>query len=86
METHKEAHFLKPIVSTMNEPILKLYSINPKPQWPSNIQFSGWPDELEKWQEWVDTMHILYEAIWREAGIYDAIVASTYPIEMNGMR
>ncbi|KAG5546449.1 hypothetical protein RHGRI_018585 [Rhododendron griersonianum] len=82
--TLRVAHFLKPSISGPNQkppPSISLSSKEPK--WLSNVAFEGWRDPQRKWKDWVDRMHTTYQSVWKEAGIYEAVMASTYTIRRN---
>ncbi|CAK9180138.1 unnamed protein product [Ilex paraguariensis] len=83
--TLRNAHFLKPIVTSIDGPPLKLssLSLSSESEWPLKVSFNGWRDPLLKWKTWVDRMHSLYQYVWKEAGIYEAIMGSTYKIYRN---
>ncbi|KAL1819365.1 hypothetical protein ACET3Z_014234 [Daucus carota] len=83
--TLRKAHFLKPLFSEdhthlpdppspqlCSKPIsenLKNYSFRSYKKYPS-----------EKWKIWVHSLEPKYQEIWKQAGIYEAILASTYEI------
>lgn len=82
--TLRVAHFLKPSISGPNQkppPSISLSSKEPK--WLANVAFEGWRDPQRKWKDWVDRMHTTYQSVWKEAGIYEAVMASTYTIRRN---
>ncbi|XP_060188144.1 uncharacterized protein LOC132617208 [Lycium barbarum] len=73
------AHFLKPTI----------YSAEKLPFLPSRsniscsslkVQFRGVFLYMNGWYEWVDELKPLYEDIWKKAGIFEAIIASTFEI------
>ncbi|XP_059284948.1 uncharacterized protein LOC132038278 [Lycium ferocissimum] len=73
------AHFLKPTI----------YSAEKLPFLPSRskiscsslkVQFRGVLLYMNGWYEWVDELKPLYEDIWKKAGIFEAIIASTFEI------
>nr|KJB32617.1 hypothetical protein B456_005G249100 [Gossypium raimondii] len=83
----RTAHFLKPISSSLETPLPKLpsqrfSSIEPK-DLPLSISFHGWRCRASNWSAWVEKMVVLHESTWKEAGIYEAIVNSTYQIKRN---
>ncbi|KAL8093397.1 uncharacterized protein LOC141692934 [Apium graveolens] len=83
--TLRNAHFLKPICSEHE---------NHLPSLPSLVNYSKRTfQELkkyrlhsckgylsEKWKIWVHSLKPKYEETWKQAGIYEAILASTYKI------
>ncbi|CAN6304498.1 unnamed protein product [Urochloa humidicola] len=41
-------------------------------------EFRGWPGCSKLWRRWVSKLRRRHEALWRDLGILDAILASTY--------
>ncbi|CAL4934476.1 unnamed protein product [Urochloa decumbens] len=41
-------------------------------------EFRGWPGCSKLWRRWVSKLRRQHEALWRDLGILDAILASTY--------
>ncbi|XVF03910.1 hypothetical protein REPUB_Repub05bG0034300 [Reevesia pubescens] len=88
------AHFIKPSIcldsidetSVPNLPSQCLSSLptsfEPK-KWPLEIKFCGWRYQQKNWKNWVVKMASLHESKWKKAGIYEAIMNSTYKIERN---
>ncbi|KAF7141299.1 hypothetical protein RHSIM_Rhsim06G0217900 [Rhododendron simsii] len=90
--SHRPAHFLKPSVTSIKGSVCHLPSgtfcsptstsptfINP----PLNVEFRGCQDPLRKWKSWFDHMHSVHQSTWKKAGIYEAIVNSTYCIPID---
>ncbi|CAI9760432.1 unnamed protein product [Fraxinus pennsylvanica] len=50
--TWRKAHFIKPSVSSIDGPPMKLPSLSPMPIWPLEVVFSGWMDPIKKWKTW----------------------------------
>ncbi|KAL1220892.1 Protein MAIN-LIKE 1 [Cardamine amara subsp. amara] len=48
-----------------------------------NVSFSGWRIANIKFKSWARKMAALHEPIWRKAGIFEAVMASTYIIPRN---
>ncbi|CAI0379978.1 unnamed protein product [Linum tenue] len=46
-------------------------------KWPLQVGFMGWQNPNPKWKSWVDHLSPSYQSVWREAGIYEAILGST---------
>ncbi|CAI0379937.1 unnamed protein product, partial [Linum tenue] len=46
-------------------------------KWPLQVSFMGWQNPNPKWKSWVDHLSPSYQSVWREAGIYEAILGST---------
>ncbi|KAF3453494.1 hypothetical protein FNV43_RR03934 [Rhamnella rubrinervis] len=87
----RTAHFLKPSVTFTDEPDLELVSLSrsslppifePR-EWPLNVEFKGWNCRPFIWRKWVHYMRYIYGAVWKEAGIYDAIMNSTFEIQKD---
>ncbi|CAA0284880.1 unnamed protein product [Arabidopsis thaliana] len=49
----------------------------------SSVSFSGWRLANMKFKRWARKMSALHEPIWRKAGIFEAVNASTYKIHKN---
>ncbi|RLN18846.1 hypothetical protein C2845_PM02G08830 [Panicum miliaceum] len=47
------------------------------------VEFKGWPVAPELWNAWVDKLRPRHEALWREAGILHAILATTLWVERD---
>ncbi|KAK1379064.1 hypothetical protein POM88_025808 [Heracleum sosnowskyi] len=84
----RKAHFLKPTFSQHPlvlppSPKILLFS---KPTFPklvnyTLISFKGNPSA--QWKFWVHKLKPRYQETWKKAGIYDAILASTYTIQKD---
>ncbi|CAI9760434.1 unnamed protein product [Fraxinus pennsylvanica] len=83
LQTLRKAHFLKPSVSSIDGPPMKLPFLTPKPKWPLEVNFNGWRDPINKWDKWVDKMESRYDSVWKKVGIYEAIMASMYKIYVD---
>nr|XP_011461012.1 PREDICTED: uncharacterized protein LOC105350524 [Fragaria vesca subsp. vesca] len=86
----KKAHFLKPILpsSSIHVPPLKLpLSFSSLPScfdpkgWPLKLHFPGWRLDHYDLQTWVQHLAPVYQSIWKKAGIFEAILSSTYEIK-----
>ncbi|XWS67803.1 hypothetical protein CRYUN_Cryun04dG0036900 [Craigia yunnanensis] len=88
----RTARFLKPIFSSPENPLPKLPSqclssmeqpsFEPKTL-PLSISFHGWRCRAKNWSTWIEKMAALHESTWKKAGIYEAIMNSTYQIKRN---
>ncbi|KAM6600493.1 hypothetical protein CsatA_020102 [Cannabis sativa] len=86
----KTAHFLKPTVTSIKDPSFKLlhkdthsHSSITTTKWgnlPFEVAFDGWLFPQDKWKEWVESLSFKHRQIWEKAGIFDAIMGSTYKI------
>lgn len=87
----RTAHFLKPSLTFTDTPDLEHISLSPsslpptfEPEvWPLKVKFNGWKSRSWIWRQWVYYMSSKHEAVWKEAGIYDAIINSTYGIQKD---
>ncbi|KAL8093395.1 hypothetical protein AgCh_035316 [Apium graveolens] len=81
----RTAHFLKPIFgenpSHLPSPPRSLFSSRPTFRKLNKYKlhsYKGYPSE--EWKMWVHSLKPKYQEIWKQAGIYEAILASTYEI------
>ncbi|KAK3027964.1 LOW QUALITY PROTEIN: hypothetical protein RJ639_039431, partial [Escallonia herrerae] len=44
----------------------------------SKVQFKGRRYPQKNWKKWVDQLEPLYGTIWKKAGVYEAVMGSTY--------
>jgi hypothetical protein len=74
-ETLRTAHFLKPIANSIEEPAFKFNPFSSSKEWPLKIHSIGWRYPLQdKWVRWVDQLKPQYESMWKEVGIFEAIM------------
>ncbi|XP_071906334.1 uncharacterized protein [Coffea arabica] len=92
--TVRIAHFLTPSVTSIDGPV---FDLPPNTCFPGatssfaailkksnlKVNFCGWRNPQKDWKTWVDRMSSLHRAAWRKAGIFDAIMNSTYLITRN---
>ncbi|WCJ32894.1 Aminotransferase-like plant mobile domain family protein [Euphorbia peplus] len=84
--TFRTAHFLKPSFDSTLQPISTLSSIPlpslppifDPPNWPLSVDFRGWKNPTPNWNEWVHNMVSSHASTWKKAGIFHAILSSTY--------
>ncbi|XP_022151001.1 uncharacterized protein LOC111019021 [Momordica charantia] len=90
--TLRTAHFLKPSVrSPTEEPVIEFPSLSAAPlmhklkpnERPLNVHFPGWRVRPKLWLEWLDQLHSTYHSVWKQVGIYEAIVKFRYEIRRN---
>ncbi|XP_043689321.1 uncharacterized protein LOC122640239 [Telopea speciosissima] len=88
--TLRIGRFLKPCVDHVNEaagiplvPLLSEIITFRHCKWPPKILFKGWRCPQKKWKYWIDRLQPLYGPIWVKAGIYNAIMASTYRVRKD---
>ncbi|GKV15655.1 hypothetical protein SLEP1_g26425 [Rubroshorea leprosula] len=89
--TVRKAHFIKPSTNSITGPFSKLHSLSlfsfpavfdPK-KCGLEVKFIGWRSRHNKWRTWVHKMASLHESTWKKAGVYGAIMNSTYGITKN---
>ncbi|KAK0600332.1 hypothetical protein LWI29_013843 [Acer saccharum] len=89
--TMRVAHFLQPTVTSIEGPVFELpsscfsslpHTFEPK-NWPLKLAFHGCSSPQDDWKIWVGKMASLHESTWKKAGIYEAILNSTYSIQRN---
>ncbi|XP_016432604.2 protein MAINTENANCE OF MERISTEMS-like [Nicotiana tabacum] len=81
------AHFLKPTIrSAQKLPFLpsrpnvqELRSCSLKVKFKGGVSVS----QLKEWSTWVHKLKPLYQEIWKKAGIFEAIIASTFKIYLH---
>lgn len=81
--TRRTAHFLKPIVASLEESSLKLPLLSPKSKWLVDLVFHGWQDQLSQWNKWVNEMFPKYHLLWRKVEIVEAILCSKCEFQRN---
>ncbi|KAM3396243.1 hypothetical protein P3S68_005249 [Capsicum galapagoense] len=74
------AHFFKPTISSTKKlPFLpsrsKLSSCSSL-----KVQFRGGPSYMRGWSKWVSELKPLHQEVWKKAGVFEAIIASTFKI------
>ncbi|MBA0550175.1 hypothetical protein Golob_021143 [Gossypium lobatum] len=85
----RTAHFITPSIGLTSidgnlpnhclSSLTKTYSKNRAME----VNFVGWRHPQKEWKAWVANMASLHESTWKEAGIFEAIMNSTYKIERN---
>ncbi|PON51537.1 Aminotransferase-like mobile domain containing protein [Parasponia andersonii] len=87
--TLKTAHFLKPTVTSIKDPSFNLPQATLRPSsttvakpgsLPFDVAFNGWLFPQENWKTWVERLSSKHQLTWKKAGIFDAIMGSTYKI------
>ncbi|KAF3966046.1 hypothetical protein CMV_009815 [Castanea mollissima] len=86
--TLRIAHFLTPTIKgpDFNLPPVSSSSLPPyfEPQkLPLRVSFWGWRYPQNIWNTWVEKMASLHQATWKKAGIYEAVLNSTYQIRRD---
>ncbi|PKI67684.1 hypothetical protein CRG98_011897 [Punica granatum] len=81
-EARRTARFLRPFVRSVreavgvpNSPLLSEFFWD-VPKWPCEVSFKVWHGPQKEWDESVDRLAGRYSAVWRRAGICDAIMSS----------
>ncbi|XP_043689403.1 uncharacterized protein LOC122640310 [Telopea speciosissima] len=88
--TLRIGRFLKPCAdcpvqaaSLPHAPLLSETMSQNHTKWPLEVRFKGCYLQQRKWKELVDRLARKHEFIWKKAGIYHAILSSTYPIQID---
>ncbi|KAK4258313.1 hypothetical protein QN277_007772 [Acacia crassicarpa] len=81
----RTAHFLKPCIQNpesdhLPKTLFSETAISMSQVLSSQIRFTGWTNPPEQWSTWEQKLRSKYENVWRNAGILEAIKASTYRI------
>ncbi|KAG7600129.1 Aminotransferase-like plant mobile domain [Arabidopsis suecica] len=84
----KKDHLLKPCLTSINGSQAHLCQKRsaPSPDLEAlsmSVNFWGWRYPQKKFNSWARKMAALHKPIWRKAGIFEAILASTYNIRKN---
>lgn len=80
----RKAHFLNPTHSSVKPPfpknlVLLSFSLNPKVA----VTLKGWRNQTAEWQKWVQHLEGLYGSVWKRAGIYEAVMSSTFKFQRD---
>lgn len=87
--TLRNAHFIKPSLTSVDGPVAELPSTalsfaTNSPEHPKllslRVTFDGWRGPQKDWEKWIDRLRPRYQSTWKEVGIYEAIMNSTYEI------
>ncbi|GKV15663.1 hypothetical protein SLEP1_g26432 [Rubroshorea leprosula] len=89
--TIRKAHFIRPSTDSIVGRFCKLHSLCqssvPTTFEPTsgtlNVKFNGWRYPQKNWTTWVQKMASLHESTWKKAGIFEAVMNSTYKIQRN---
>ncbi|OMO79270.1 hypothetical protein CCACVL1_13797 [Corchorus capsularis] len=87
--TLRKAHFLKPTFTANNGEISELPPGCFYPKQPiqnlkhlsGKVVFKGWKRPTENWKRWVQSMHSKHQALWKQVGIYEAVMSSRYAMK-----
>ncbi|GJY94063.1 aminotransferase-like mobile domain-containing protein [Tanacetum coccineum] len=83
--TRKFSPFLKPSATSMDnnvKPCSLIPSFDPK-TCSLKVSFNGFRTLQKGWKEWVNSMCLLHKSTWQKAGIYNAVLNSSYEIVKN---
>ncbi|XP_057430992.1 uncharacterized protein LOC130723866 [Lotus japonicus] len=86
--TFRTAHFLKPFATSIDGKVSEALSsslqlrFEPK-ECPLRVYFNGWRNTHERWNSWVDALHLKYEAVWKKVGIFEAVINTKCYIVRN---
>ncbi|GJY29543.1 aminotransferase-like mobile domain-containing protein [Tanacetum coccineum] len=84
--TRKLSPFLKPSSATLIDNNVKPFSLIPSfdPKTCSlKVSFYGFRTIQKHWKEWVNSMCLLHKSTWQKAGIFNAVLNSSYEIVKN---
>ncbi|GJU32380.1 aminotransferase-like mobile domain-containing protein [Tanacetum coccineum] len=84
--TRKLPPFLKPSSATLIDNNVKPFSLIPSfdPKTCSlKVSFYGFRTIQKHWKEWVNSMCLLHKSTWQKAGIFNAVLNSSYEIVKN---
>ncbi|EOA36539.1 hypothetical protein CARUB_v10011613mg [Capsella rubella] len=84
--SREKNHLLKPCLTSIDGSEARRKRSAPSPDLktlPFSVSFNGWRFASTKFKFWARKMAALHEPIWRKAGIFEAVVASTYKIFRN---
>nr|GEX08301.1 aminotransferase-like mobile domain-containing protein [Tanacetum cinerariifolium] len=76
--THTRAPLLEPS-AVKSKPCSFNLSSSPKTS-TSKVSFNGFRTLQNGWKDWVNSMHSLHKSTWQKAGIYNAVLNSSYKI------
>ncbi|CAL9218442.1 unnamed protein product [Arabidopsis halleri] len=84
----KKNHLLKPCLTSINGSQAHLCQKRSAPSpdleaLSTSVNFWGWRYPHKKFNSWARKMAALHKPIWRKAGIFEAILSSTYKILRN---
>ncbi|PWA75157.1 Aminotransferase-like mobile domain-containing protein [Artemisia annua] len=82
--TRKLAPFLKPSATLADnvKPLNLSHSYDPK-TCSLKVSFNGFRTPQKGWKDWVNSMCLLHKSTWQTAGIYNAVLNSSYEIVKN---
>ncbi|WCJ32735.1 Aminotransferase-like plant mobile domain family protein [Euphorbia peplus] len=84
------AHFLNPTHPSIKPPFPqnpKLLSSSSLPptsdtkRKPVKVVLRGWRNQSAEWGSWVQNLEPFYGSVWKKAGIYEAIISSTFKFQ-----
>ncbi|XVF77546.1 hypothetical protein PTKIN_Ptkin14bG0053700 [Pterospermum kingtungense] len=87
--TRRKAHFLKPTAFSNNGEVSELPPdcLSPKTHahdlkhLSEKVMFRGWKHPTQKWKLWVRKMHSKHQSLWKQVGIYEAVMSSIYDMK-----
>lgn len=81
----RTAYFLKPLAKSLDGPVSEVLSssmtmplppvFEPK-DWPLVIHFNWRCHTKKKCVEWVDSLQLRYESMWKKIGIFEAVMST----------
>ncbi|XP_022735556.1 uncharacterized protein LOC111288863 [Durio zibethinus] len=89
--TRRKAHFLNPTATSNIGKVseLPMDCFSPKPltcdfkDLSEKVLFKGWKHPTEKWKRWVRNMHPKHQVLWKQVGIYEAVMSSMYDMKQH---
>ncbi|XVF77545.1 hypothetical protein PTKIN_Ptkin14bG0053600 [Pterospermum kingtungense] len=83
--TRRKAHFLKPTAFSNNGEVSELPPdcLSPKAikHLSEKVMFKCWKRPTQKWKQWVQNMHSKHQSLWKQVGIYEAVMSSIYDMK-----
>ncbi|KAE8650708.1 hypothetical protein Csa_010426 [Cucumis sativus] len=90
-QTERVARFLKPCATTADEAERVSYRAHllfeemssGQKRWPNRVNFQSWACPQRNWNKWVEKLEVQHSVMWKQIGIYDAIMGSCCDIKRN---
>lgn len=90
-QTERVARFLKPCATTADEAervsrrshLLFEEMFSGQKRWPNRVNFQRWACPQMNWDKWVEKLVVQHSVMWKQIGIYDAIMGSCCDIRRN---
>ncbi|KAK7387065.1 hypothetical protein VNO78_27555 [Psophocarpus tetragonolobus] len=81
----RTAYFLEPLSKSLDGPVsnvlsssmdMQLPPVFDRREWPLVVHMNGWRHLKQEWVEWMDSLQVKYGSVWKEVGIFDAIMST----------